>query len=510
MDKIVETYDTSLRYAPFGGSQGIGVDERINIINTLDDIGISYIDIGTPDGSEKYARFYQQAGQLTLESSVLTPYLRALDCGHQVGFDPVVERIVALDTRAVCIEGECSEYVIREEGRVRLEENLWRITALISWFRSRGKIVIFNAHNYFDSISSSAAYAREVIKAAQSSGVDRIVLCDSNGYAMFHDITAGIDVVHIQHAKRIGIACGNSAGCADSNAIVAAKSGAMHIQGSFLGTGPMGNISLATTIVNLQVNMGYSCIPYMKLNRLTHAAEYIADQLDVGLPASMPYVGSRAFTQERPIIPNSRSANMIHPEVVGNSRRTNLTSNYALTILVERLNKLGYRITKEQVTALEQWKDGHRGYTTEVSMALKILRALGKLNSLFRIDEVKVLAEKLEQHAYNRVSVVLTCTVDGEQRTTVGTGEDTARALWSAIAAASADKIKNLRSIKLNSLRGRAMGRTECSIIGEVTNGERAWSVSASAPNELGCLCSMYCDVLDYHLLTMGYYRDQK
>lgn len=162
-------------------------------------------------------------------------------------------------------------------------------------FRSRGKAVIFNAHNYFDALSSSSAYTREVIKTASSAGADRIVLCDSSGYALFHDIGAGIDVARMHHTRRIGIQCADSSGCANSNAVVAVKSGVMHIQGSFLGTGPNGNISLAVSIANLQINMGYSCIPYMKLNRLTHAAEYIADQMDVSVPPTMPYVGRLAL-----------------------------------------------------------------------------------------------------------------------------------------------------------------------------------------------------------------------
>ena len=110
-----------------------------------------------------------------------------------------------------------------------------------------------------------------MIKPAASAGADRIVLCDSSGYALFHDIGAGIDVARMHHTRRIGIQCADSSGCANSNAVVAVKSGVMHIQGSFLGTGPNGNISLAVSIANLQINMGYSCIPYMKLNRLTHA-----------------------------------------------------------------------------------------------------------------------------------------------------------------------------------------------------------------------------------------------
>ena len=57
----------------------------------------------------------------------------------------------------------------------------------------------------------------------------------------------------------------------------------------------------------------------------------------------MPYVGRLAFSEEIPVIPNSRSVNMVHPEVVGNSRRMNLMTSYALTTLIERMNKMGYK-----------------------------------------------------------------------------------------------------------------------------------------------------------------------
>lgn len=510
MDKIIETYDTTLRYAVFDGSEGVKLEERLAIIRTLDDMGITYIDVGTPDGSEEYNQFLKQAMELPLESAVLVPFIRAKDFGRRIGVEPVVLKILEMDAQIICIEGECSEYVVRDEGKMRLEENLWQISQVISWFRSRGKSVIFNARNFFDALSSSSAYAREVIKTAASAGADRIVLCDSSGYALFHDISAGIDVARMQYTRRLGIQGANSSGCADSNAIVAVKSGAMHIQGSFLGTGPNGNISLAVTIANLQINMGYSCIPYMKLNRLTHAAEYIADQMDVSVPPTMPYVGRLAFAEELPVIPNSRAANMVNPEVVGNSRQMNLMTSYALTVLIGRMNKMGYKITRDLVTSLDVWKEYHRGYATEVSIALQILRGLGKINSVFEIQDVKVLTERIRGADYDRTHVMMESTLAGEKRYSSGYGTDIVEAFWQAMQEAVADKIKSVRNIRINSIRGRAMSRSEFSAVLDVTNGERAWSVSAVEPTELRCLCSMACDVIDYQLLTLGFYREKK
>ena len=264
------------------------------------------------------------------------------------------------------------------------------------------------------------------------------------------------------------------------------------------------------SIANLQINMGYSCIPYMKLNRLTHAAEYIADQMDVSVPPTMPYVGRLAFSEEIPVIPNSRSVNMVHPEVVGNSRRMNLMTSYALTTLIERMNKMGYKVTRDLVTSLDIWKEYHRGYATEVSVALQILRGLGRVNSVFTIQDVKVLTERIEGADYDRTHVMMESLLGGEKRMSSGVGPDMVEAFWEAVQDAVSYKIKSARNIRVNSVRGRALTRSEFSAILDVTNGERAWSVSAVEPTELRCLCSMARDVIDYHLLTMGFYREKK
>ena len=143
-------------------------------------------------------------------------------------------------------------------------------------------------------------------------------------------------------------------------------------------------------------------------------------------------------------------------------------------------------------------------------MALQILRGLGRVNSVFTIQDVKVLTERIEGADYDRTHVMMESLLGGEKRMSSGVGPDMVEAFWEAVQDAVSYKIKSARNIRVNSVRGRALTRSEFSAILDVTTGERAWSVSAVEPTELRCLCSMARDVIDYHLLTMGFYREKK
>lgn len=137
----------------------------------------------------------------------------------------------------------------------------------------------------------------------------------------------------------------------------------------------------------------------------------------------------------------------------------NLMTSYALTVLIERMNKMGYKVTRDLITSLDIWKEYHRGYATEVSIALQILRGLGKVNSVFTIQDVKVLTERIAGTDYDRTHVMMESTLGGEKRLSSGVGTDIVEAFWEAVQDAVSDKIKNARNIKINSIRGRAMSR---------------------------------------------------
>lgn len=77
---------------------------------------------------------------------------------------------------------------------------------------------------------------------------------------------------------------------------------------------------------------------------------------------------------------------------------------------------MGYKVTRDLITSLDIWKEYHRGYATEVSIALQILRGLGKVNSVFTIQDVKVLTERIAGTDYDRTHVMMESTLGGEKR----------------------------------------------------------------------------------------------
>ena len=119
----------------------------------------------------------------------------------------------------------------------------------------------------------------ECVNAALEGGADFVVLCDTNGGTMPFEIQSITEEVKHQFpAAEVGIHCHEDTGMAVASSIMAVQGGASMVQGTFLGFGERcGNANLCTIIANLQLKMGYTCIPKEKMEDLTVTARYMAD-----------------------------------------------------------------------------------------------------------------------------------------------------------------------------------------------------------------------------------------
>ena len=72
MERNIEILDSTLR----DGSQGEGisysVQDKIHIVQALDDLGIKYIEAGNPGSNPKDMEFFQRAKKLKLKNSFLS------------------------------------------------------------------------------------------------------------------------------------------------------------------------------------------------------------------------------------------------------------------------------------------------------------------------------------------------------------------------------------------------------------------------------------------------------
>src|SRR6201999_3226269 len=118
-------------------------------------------------------------------------------------------------------------------------------------------------------------------KAAYEAGARWVVLCDTNGGTLPHEVERIVaEVIKIVPSERLGIHCHNDTENAVANSLAAVRVGARHIQGTMNGLGERcGNANLISIIPNLMLKMGFECLP--SLEGLTEASHMVAEMLNL-------------------------------------------------------------------------------------------------------------------------------------------------------------------------------------------------------------------------------------
>ncbi len=139
------------------------------------------------------------------------------------------------------------------------------------------------------------------LEAAVVKGASHLVLCDTNGGSLPHEVGAIVATVkaHFKDDVTLAIHCHDDTGCAVANAMAAVQSGVRQVQGCINGLGERtGNTNLTTVIPNLQLKMGFDVLPEGRIERLTAVSHHIAEVLNRPLNPQAPYVGASAFAHK--------------------------------------------------------------------------------------------------------------------------------------------------------------------------------------------------------------------
>ncbi|HBR28989.1 MAG TPA: citramalate synthase, partial [Firmicutes bacterium] len=262
MQPRVDILDSTLRDGAQAEGISFSVEDKLKIVEALDDLGVAYIEAGNPGSNPKDLEFFNRLRTVTLKNAKLVAF------GSTRRRDTVTEEdnnIIALlnaDSPAVSIFGKCWDFHATQILQTSLEENLRMIADTISFFKSKGKEVIFDAEHFFDGYKNNAAYALQALQTASEAGADCLALCDTNGGCFPSEIYEIVKVVTAQIDAKIGIHTHNDSGLAVANSIMAVEAGATHIQGTYTGFGERcGNANLSTLIPNLQLKRDMRCIP---------------------------------------------------------------------------------------------------------------------------------------------------------------------------------------------------------------------------------------------------------
>ncbi len=457
----IEWFDSTLRDGTQAEGISFSIRDRINIVKALDDFGVDYIEAGNPASNPKEQLFFEEIRGMTLRHAKICAFGSTVRFGQRPEEDPGLAALVGAGTDTVVIFGKAWDLHVTEILRIRLEDNLAIVDSTVRYLKSLGKELIFDAEHFFDGYSENRDYALSVLRTAVDAGADCLCLCDTKGGMMPDAIAETVEeVCRLFPGQRIGIHCHDDTGCAVANTVMAVKSGARHVQGTFIGYGERcGNANLSVIIPDLMLKCGAES--GVDLKTLKQTARNIAEISNVRLPKSTPYVGKSAFSHKAGmhvdgVMKLPRSFEHVDPEAVGNERKFLLSEVAGRGTVLPKIQKYAPELTKQSEktkTITEMLKErelhGYQYEGAESSFELFVKKALGLWKSHFNLIMYKVTDDFPAPDGEQQSNAIIKIEVDGKTQMTCDSGNGPVNALDRALRNALLVFYPQLASTKL-------------------------------------------------------------
>jgi 2-isopropylmalate synthase len=408
--KKILTYDSTLRDGEQSEGIVLSLEDKLRIVERLDAFGIDYIEGGYPASNPKDTAFFQEVAKLPLKHARITAFGSTCKKEVKAENDEGLRDLLECGARTIALVGKTWDKQVTQALQTNLEENLRMIADSITFLKSKGVQVIFDAEHFFDGYKDNANYALACLRIAHAAGADSIDLCDTNGGALPFEIESVVSkVVATFPNQTIGIHCHNDSGCAVANTLTAVVAGASQIQGPVNGFGErVGNTDLLTTIANLELKMGYECVGAENLKQLTSVSQFVAEICNRALPTHHPYTGASAFAHKGGLHASAtarfpQAYEHVAPEAVGNTTRMLVSELAGKATLVAKAKSLGIDLdeNKPQIQGIlnEIKRREGEGYSYEVadgSLAILIESQLGRFKPHFRLESFRVIVDDCE------------------------------------------------------------------------------------------------------------------
>ena len=404
-------FDTTLR----DGAQTQGVDfsleDKLKIANSLDNLGVDYIEGGWPGANPTDTEFFQK--NIKFNNSILTAFGMTKRTGRSAENDPGLSALLNSNTKAICLVGKTWDFHVDIALGITEKENLDNISESTKLFVKKNKEFMFDAEHFFDGYKNNKNYAISCIKSAYDNGARWIVLCDTNGGTLPNEVSEIVlEVSKHVPGENLGIHAHNDTGNAVANSLAAVLSGARQIQGTINGLGERcGNANLMSIIPTIHLKDNFSKlystnIKSENIKKLTQSSRLLDEILNRKPNMHLPYVGAAAFSHKgglhvSAVQKDPKTYEHIEPEFVGNTRNIVISDQAGKSNIVSRLKSIGVNFEESDPKIkklLEEVKDrefiGYSYDGADASFELLARRIMGEIPRYILIKEYDVSVKK--------------------------------------------------------------------------------------------------------------------
>jgi 2-isopropylmalate synthase len=403
-------FDTTLRDGAQTHGVDFNVDEKKIIANKLDLLGVDYIEGGWPGANATDTAFFNE--KLNFKNASFTAFGMTKKVGRSAENDPGLASLINTNATSVCIVGKSWDFHVELALEIKLEENLENIQQSIEFIVQNNKEAHFDAEHFFDGFKANKEYAIKCLKAAEEGGARWIILCDTNGGTLPHEVAEIVsEVVKIIPGSKLGIHAHNDTGNAVANSLTAIHAGVRQVQGTINGLGERcGNANLVSIIPTLLLK------PYFKdnfdltvsidnLKLLTDLSRLQDEILNRSSNKTAPYVGASAFAHKGGLHASAvnkyhKTYEHIEPTIVGNQRQIVISEQSGKSNIISKLKSAGISVNENDQSIqkiLDRVKEREfTGYTydgADASFELLVKKVLGEFPEFFSTKSFKINIE---------------------------------------------------------------------------------------------------------------------
>ena len=520
MAREIKIYDTTLRDGTQGEGVAFSMEDKVRIAQRLDSLGIHYIEGGWPGSNPKDLRFFKRVQDAVFKTAKISAFGATRRPGVRPQDDSNIQALVEAGPPVVTIFGKSWDFHVTSALSTTLEENLAMIGDSIAYLLKHFEEVIYDAEHFFDGFKRNRDYAIQTLLAAEAAGAHCLVLCDTNGGSLPHEITGIIREVKrvVKPDTPLGIHVHNDTECAVANSLAAVSEGIGHVQGTINGYGERcGNANLVSIIPNLMLKMGLECIPREHLHELRDVSRFVSELANRKPWSSQPYVGDSAFAHKGGI---HVSAVLKHPDtyehadpgLVGNHRRVLVSELAGQSNILWKAREYGIDLDKNTPDArriLEMLKrledEGFQFEGAEASFELLMERALGNHRPYFDLDGYRVIVEENNGDQEPVAEATVRLRVKGIAEHTAAAGNGPVNALDHALRKALEDFYPNLKEMSLLDYKVRILDESKGTgaktrVLITSGDGDETWGTVGVADNIIEASWQAVVDSIEYKL----------
>ena len=524
-------YDTTLR----DGAQTTGVDfsleDKRRIAAVLDDLGVDYIEGGYPGANATDTEFF--AAKPPLKQARFTAFGMTKRPGRSIANDPGLQALLQSAADSICLVAKAWDYHVRVALGISNEENLVSIAEGIKAVIASGREAMLDCEHFFDGFKGNRGYALEVARAAYEAGARWVVLCDTNGGTLPHEVERIVaEVVEFVPGSSLGIHTHNDTENAVANTLEAVRAGCRQIQGTLNGLGERcGNANMTSIIPTLLLKNEFADrfetrVTAERLRGLSHASRVIDEVVNQAPNRHAPYVGESAFATKAgihasAILKEPETYEHVRPEAVGNERRLLVSKQAGRSNVLAALERLGLAAMKDDPrigALLEEVKAregaGYAYEAAEASFELLARRHLGNVPRYFTVESFDVVVQrrynaKGELTTVSKADVKIRVDGDNDVLWSVAEGNGPVNALDQALRKDLGRYQKHIDSIELVDYKVRILtGGTEAVTRVLVETHDRVagdrWITVGVSPNIIDASFEALLDSINYKLLKDG------